>query len=60
MSFEIEGSGLLISQARGENVSLYLTRVRIGTLANARGLRFDRILKWVHVINYVFGNERLH
>ena len=35
------------------NVSTLFTRVGIGTLANARGLRFGKILlKYVHVIKY--------
>lgn len=38
------------------SVSLSLTRVEIGTLVNARGLRFVRILlKYIHVIIYSPG-----
>ena len=38
------------------SVPLSLTRVGIGTLANARGLRFVRILlKYIHVIKYSLG-----
>jgi hypothetical protein len=43
----------------GMNVSLSFTWVGIETLANARGLRFVRILLiYIHVINVSSGNGK--